>query len=320
MEEISSRWRTVLDKKEFREELDRVCRAEWISGLGQAVRFHLIKEHRNRCTFEIVVETPSGWRSLIAKVHAVDRSDVFEAMGRVVSAGFGPESEFAISRPLAYLSSLNVLLEEKVQGTTAMELFLKTGVAEQRTTAYRCGAWLARFHTIAPRVGKITEPLEQLRRLRNLADDIKRFEEPFSKKCESLLRKLEGAVPEAGTFEFLAGHGSYIPAHVLLSGERTVTINLDDHDVADPGRDLASFVASLQRLGLKHIGSIGAYDRPVEEFLEAYAAHGPQDALSHLAFYKAADLMDRARRDLCKWNPPFRARAEASLDEGLRML
>ncbi len=319
MEEIGSRWKTVFDREEFHEELDRVCRAEWSSGPGQ-VRFHPVKEHTNRCTFEIVVETASGRRSLIAKAHAKDRSDIFVTMKGIVTAGFGPESEFAIPKPLAYLSSLNVLLEEKVQGTEAMESFLKAGPGEQRTTAHRCGAWLARFHTVAPRVGKIAEPLEQLRRLRNLADDIKRFEEPFPGKCESLMRKLEAAIPEASRLEFLAGHGSYIPRHVLLRGGRTVAVNLDDHDVADPGRDLATFVASLERLGLKHQDSIKAFDGPIKEFLEAYAAGGPQDALSHLSFYKAADLMDRARRDLCKWNPPFRSRAEASLDEGLAVL
>ncbi len=127
-------------------------------------------------------------------------------------------------------------------------------------------------------------------------------------------------MPEASRLEFLAGHGSYIPRHVLLRGGRTVAINLDDHDVADPGRDLATFVASLEGLGLKHQGSIKAFDGPIKEFLEAYAARGPRNALSHLSFYKAADLMDRARRDLCKWNPPFRSRAEASLDEGLAVL
>jgi len=54
MEEIDSRGKAVFDKEEFRAELDLVCHAEWSSSPRQ---IRPVKEHVNRCTFEIAIET-----------------------------------------------------------------------------------------------------------------------------------------------------------------------------------------------------------------------------------------------------------------------
>src|SRR5207244_7114532 len=120
---------------------------------------------------------------------------------------------------------------------------------------------------------------------------------PRAAKADVLLRQLEAAVPAAlGGFEPRAWHGSYKPEHVMLSGSRMVGIDLDEHDLADPARDLAWFIVSLERLGLKKQGSIRIHDRAIEEFLRAYVAAGPPEALSHLSFYNAAECLLRAHR------------------------
>jgi len=134
------------------------------------------------------------------------------------------------------------------------------------------------------------------------------------------LRNLEAAIPTPGSFEPCAGHGSYMPEHVILSGRRTMVIDLDEYDVADPARDLAWFIVSLERLGLKKRGSLRAHDQSVDAFQDAYRASGPRDASKHLAFYKAAECLHRAVRDLRKRSPPIPEWSEIMLDEGLGAL
>src|SRR5207244_653947 len=155
----------------------------------RAMRLRVLKAHKDRCTFEVSLDTENGWQSVIGKVHDVDRSDVVGVMQSIVDAGFGPTAEFAIPRPLTYVPSLHVLL-----------------------------------------------------------------------------RDLEAAIPTPGSFEPCAGHGSYMPEHVILSGRRTMVIDLDEYDVADPARDLAWFIVSLERLGLKKRGSLRAHDQSVDAF------------------------------------------------------
>ena len=59
IDERAPSWVATLDKEEFRAELDLVCHAEWSSSLRQ-IRLRPVKEHINRCTFEIAIETTLG--------------------------------------------------------------------------------------------------------------------------------------------------------------------------------------------------------------------------------------------------------------------
>src|SRR5437879_10887351 len=241
-------------------------------------------------------------------------------MQSIVDAGFGPTAEFAIPRPLTHVPSLHVLLEERVQGTQAKEIFLDGDLNEQLATARRCGAWLARYHTGAPRQGHFAEPSEFLAQIRYWAQQIRSFGAPLGIKAALLLRNLEAAMPTPGSFEPCAGHGSYMPEHVIMCGRRTVVIDLDEFDVADPARDLAWFSVSLERLGLKKRGSLRAHDQSVGAVLDAYSASGPRDATKHLPLYKAAARLHRAARDVFKRHPPIPEWSEIMLDEGLNAL
>ena len=315
-----SRFAAVLDQGEFRSELGRLCVSEWQWGAPQAVRIQPLKWHRERCTCEITVKTETGCHGVIGKVYEVDQVGVFRTRETVWQAGFGPEAEFSIPQPLAYLPSVRVLLEEKVQGPSAKETLLSGIPHERRAAAERCGQWLARFHTAAPRLGNAVDIRREFSRFRQWTDQVTSFGQPFSDKGARLFRELEAAAPAPGTVEYCAGHGSYIPEHVFLSGPRTTVIDLDEYDVADPGRDVAWFVVSLQRLALVHLGSFDALDGPAQHFQESYLSAGNGGVPPHYPFYRALECLHRARRDLYKRVPPVPEWAEIMLDEGLRAL
>src|SRR2546427_623253 len=168
------RFSVALAQRDFHAELHRLFRSRGWAQTLPAMRLRVLKAHKDRCTFEVSLDTENGWQSLIGKVHEGDRSDVFAAMQSIVDAGFGPTAEFAIPRPLTYVPSLHVLLEERIQGTQVKEIFLDGALDERLAAARRCGAWLARYHLGAPQQGRLAAPSESMtdpstRSLRHMA-------------------------------------------------------------------------------------------------------------------------------------------------------
>ena len=124
------------------EYLPEVLPSEW--GAIRSVRLQVLKHHPGiRCTFEIALGTTTGFHSLIGKVYATHRLDVYEAMERIRRAGFGEGQEFSIPRPQGYLPELRLLLQEKVDGIRTKEVFLKGSDRDCAVTAERCARWLA---------------------------------------------------------------------------------------------------------------------------------------------------------------------------------
>jgi aminoglycoside phosphotransferase (APT) family kinase protein len=311
----------VLDRDELRKQFNRppMSDSQWGAPLEMAVR--LLKFHRNRrYVFEVGVRTESGWHSLIGKIHNVDRSDVFEAMEALRQAGFGPRAEFAIPQGLMYFPHMRLLLEEKINGTSAMEVFWNGSRQECMDAARRCALWLARFHAAAPRRGVPAIFAEELTQIRHWARYLARSGEPFAAKSDLIVQQLLAAASASAAAEFCANHGSYLPEHVLFEDRRTVVIDWDEYGVGDPGRDVAWFIVGLQRLAQKHFGSLHQLDDFAEVFLTSYVSSGLCGGLERLPFYWAAECLHRAKRDLAARTGGWRERAEAMLDESLRTL
>jgi len=313
-----SRFVAVFEHPEVRGEVERLACTKWGWGTPREMHLRALKWHRERCTFELAMQTTNGRYGAIAKVFDDDRSHVLPAMEAICHAGFGADAEFSIPRPLAYFPAWRVLLEEQVPGPSARETILHGRAPERGATAERCGQWLARFHADAPRLGQPAATEREFARFASWRDQVAAFGQPFADKGELLFQRLQAATPR-GSVDTRAGHGSYIPEHVILSDRRTVTIDLDECDVADPSRDVAWFVVSVQRLALTQLGSLRALDDVVQRFLDAYKHSSAPGAARHLTFYRMLECLHRARRDLVKRIPPVPTWAEIMLDEGLRV-
>jgi aminoglycoside phosphotransferase (APT) family kinase protein len=310
----------MLDQEAFRREFERLCVRERRWGTPEEIRLRPLRVHRLRCTFEIEATTRSGRQRLIGKVYTEDHSSLFHVMRALARSGFGPDAEFSIPQAFAYWAALRVRLEEKVEGPTAKDIFLTQTARERIGAAERCGQWLARFHTVAPRHGAIADLDGAFARCERWIGLMASAGGAIARKTKLLFQQLRAAAPAPGTVTYCAGHGSYISDHVILSGSRTVTIDLDECDVADPSRDLAWFIVSLQRRALKQLASRHALDATADAFLQAYVAAGPRDAAAHLAFHRALECLHRARRDYASEDPLAREWAEFMLDEGLRVV
>jgi len=289
----------------------------------EEVRVRALRHYvHQRCTLEIGLRTEKGWHFLIGKVYRKDHFKVFQVMEGIQQAGFGPRDEFSIPRPVAYLPSLRLLLQEKVEGPVAEEIF-ETGDERSRGEAgERCAQWLARFHMHAPKAGPVSDAREHLnsKSMHRCWQEMAKLDGDFEGKAARLLRGLEDAGASLSPVEMCAGHGGYRADHVILSKCRTVAFDLDTYDVADPARDVARFLAALRHVALDQLGSIRALDGAAETFLGAYLAAGPPEMRRNLHFFEAAAYLKRAKHSFCRQVPDWQKKTEAMLDEGLRAL
>jgi aminoglycoside phosphotransferase (APT) family kinase protein len=305
----------VLDAKELREEFRQHSIPAW-EGLEE-LRVNVLKWHwTKRRTFEVVFRG-----HLLGKVYPTDRHDVYEYMESLKQAGFDREAEFSIPQPIAYLPSLRLLLQERVVGQPAKDIFLSGDERQRAEVAERCALWLARFHAVAPRLGLVAALKEELSRMQGWTDCLVRMGEPFASRAGLLFQQLEAAASTLGPGELCAGHGSYSPEHVILIKNRTVTIDWDDYDVGEPGRDVARFIVAVQRLALGRLKSIRALDAVVEAFQRTYLEAGRPEVASRLGFFRAAMCLQLAM--YCVFHHPDKPgqkKASAMLDEGLRII
>jgi hypothetical protein len=296
----------VQNPVELRNLLDPVLPSTWGELRELQVKVLRHKAGKRRYTMEIMLQTTTGEHELIGKVYEEDRSDIYLTMKQISESGFGPEAEFSIPQPYAFIPGLKLLLMEKVHGPLAKEIFLTGNGTEQIEAAERCALWLARFHSQAPMLGSVFVPTDYL------AGYCPRLAEPvgsLADKAQLLHKRLEIAAAALDRSEVCACHGAFCHHQISLTETRTTIFDWDNYRVAEPAWDLARFLISLQKLALRKLNSLNALDAVGEAFFKSYTAASRFEVARHLPFYKAAQCLKRA-------NSSF----EPMLDEGLRIL
>jgi hypothetical protein len=306
----------VLDPRELGEHLNRVLPPQW--GLLRDIQIRVLKHHRRRrCVVDLTLQTTTGKHELIGKVYATDRSDVYRAMAVVSQSGFGPEAEFSIPQPLAYLPELHLLLQEKVHGQHVTEIFSKGSKGERARATERCAKWLAHFHMHAPMSGPVFVLTHEV-----MEGWANRLDKPvgwLADKARLLFQRLEIAASALGPTEMCPCHGGYWHEQIILTEARVVTLDWDNHCIAHPSRDIAKFIIELQQLALYSHGSMKALDTAIEAFYQTYTNMSRYEVATSLPLYKASICLKRAK---CHLRPRGGGleKAGAMLDEGLRIL
>ena len=309
----------VLDPVELRKHLYPVLPTRW--GILRDIGVQALQHHRGRrCTVQITLQTTSGKHELIGKVYATDRADVYQVMNLLVLSGFGPNAESSIPQPLAYIPALHLLLQEKVQGLLAKEVFLKGNDKSCATAAERCARWLAHFHEAAPRSGHVFDPNNYLVSLERWSRRIAKRIQPLARKVSELYRRLETAASRLDSAEICAGHGSYNHSQIILAENRTVTFDWDDFCAADPSRDVARFMVALGRPSLGRLEPIPSLDAAAEIFQKTYLTEVRPKVLLNLPYYRAATCLQLAKYEVHHEVLGWRRRVEALIDEALRTL
>ena len=313
----------VLDSVELGKQIGLLPASQWSWGVPHEVRVEVLKRQGAlNCTLKIVVRTESGWHPLMGKVYADEKRGlrVHHVMEALWRAGFTREAEFSIPQPIAYLPSLRLLLQEKVEGLEVKDIFKYGDQRLRAVAAERCARWLARFHALAPLPGRTSDLEKMLARSERAWRLVSEPGGALASKSAKLFERLRVATVNLGAVPMCAGHGDFAPYNVIFARERTVTFDFDLHDRADPARDVARFLIPLERLARRGLRSAGAQEGTARIFLDAYLASGGQRVEDQLPLHRAAACLRRAERAVKAGAFEWRERTEAILDEGLRTL
>lgn len=308
--------RAVLDPYELRQSLKGVLAADW--GEVRDIQIEVLQYHRaSRCTVDLQLQTTTGKRELIGKVYATDRRDVFQVMKQISDSGFGPKEEFSIPEPISFVPELNLLLQEKVAGPLATEIFLTGSEHERAFAAERCALWLANFHTHAPQLGSVFALTNEL--MESWAQRLAKRAEQVVAKALLLFRRLAAIGIRRDGIEVRSCHGTYCHYQIILNDTRTVALDWDGYCLADPALDVARFMVILQQLAFNSQGSFKGLNRAGEVFYRTYLAASRSEVAKQLPLYMAALYLKHAK-DYVKRDDVRPEMAEAMLDEGLRIL
>lgn len=314
--------REVLDPAALKSQLNTLpeCSVSW--GTVHDVSLRPLKWHKGRrCTLEVSFRTDIGPCQLIAKVYAKDRLDVHQAMDEMWRGQFGRSAQFSIPRPMAYVPSLRLHLEEKLIGKSIKEVFLAGEEKKQIEAAESAALWLAHFHQWAPHSGPPAAPSLEFTRMERWAGRFRELGGTLAANAQLLFERLAAAFSTLGQAELCAGHGSFSPDHVFLAGHRVLTIDWDGMDAGDPARDTARFVVAMHRLAVGRMGSADALHLPARSFLSAYTKIRGSAILPRLPYFRAATCLRLAKygafhHRVSRWDE----KVAAMLLEGLRVL
>jgi aminoglycoside phosphotransferase (APT) family kinase protein len=309
----------VLDPVELGKCLDQILPVGW--GILRNLTVHVLEHHRgSRCTVDITLQTTTGSYGLIGKVYANDRPDVYRVMKQISQSGFGPTAEFSIPQPLTYVPAKHLLLQEKVQGPLAQEIFLHGNDQFRAMAAERCARWLAHFHAMDAREERTFNLGDHLVFLERWTQKIAALKHSLEDKANRLLKQLQTAAAAVDSAEACAGHGSYSHRQIILAENRTVTFDWDGYCIADPSRDVARFIVALRRLALGRLGSIRALDETAKIFQRTYVDLTKSRSTARLSLYEATICLEFAGRVIYQRVPRWQMKVEALIDEGLRIL
>jgi len=213
----------ILDPVELLNQIRQLPPSEWPHGVPQEVQAKMLKPHPPKAwILEIDIRTDTGLHSLIGKVYATDRPDIYQITEKLRQAGLGPGADFAVPQPVAYVAPLRLLLQERVEGTPGKKVFKYSNDSERGLAAERCARWLARFHAVAAPAGPVADAQKYLDDAERKCRLISAADRSFASRCEHLLERLRAAAPSPGAIPMCAGHGDFCELQAIFAGGRTV--------------------------------------------------------------------------------------------------
>src|SRR5437899_3026985 len=97
---------------------------------------------------------------------------------------------------------------------------------------------LARFHSLSPLSGPVRSVDKILARSLRAAGVVSEKGGLLANKAERLFDGLKAHASNLPTTPLRAGHGDFGSYHIVFADARTVTIDWDLYDLADPARDV----------------------------------------------------------------------------------
>lgn len=242
----------------------------------------------------IPLRTGSG-RRVVAKIYSDDGGEAcFANMEALWSSSFGERrNPPGLPRPIEYLRDHRVLVLERVAGRALAE-----GGDPDTAAVQNAVLLIAALHGSDALPTRRRSARGILRSLRRKAERISRLDPGLGANVERLAGALQES-PERER-ELVPAHGDFSPRNVLVGPARSVLIDWDRFQLADPARDIAYFGTWCWVDGLRR-GGIPSWS-VLEEAAAAYEALRPQASVApRLEFFVAAGLLRIAEGLVTLW-------------------
>lgn len=267
----------------------------------QAARPRVVRAKASRCTvvYELDFAHEAGDAGsptpVVAKTYRGSKGEnAYAGMQALWSSKLGTSAAVAVAEPLAFVPELNVLVQGPVFGEATLKGLIRSAFAAGtpealgELSAYvdMTAVGLGELHTSGVTYGgtvtwadMVADVEETLGRVVSIAPELAAAAAPL------LARLSERAAEEDPPDPHVPTHGSFRPNQVLLNDGEIGFIDFDRFGQAEPGLDVASFLAAMKDAGrLESEPPSAADDRRArldrldelsESFLARYAALAP---------------------------------------------
>lgn len=223
---------------------------------------------------------------IIAKLYpdVTEGRTAYEVLQRLWRQGFGPDSPYRVTEPIAYLPEHRVLVMRGAFGD-ALPMHEARGREALRNGLRRAARWLGVLHSSPLQLGRREDVLygafRLTRRVTEAALVRPDLEGVLRRATEKLAARGEAV---GGPRTRVPTHGRYHPKHVFLAPQCVTVVNLDRAALADPMKDVGEFIHRIRWDGARAGQSSEALEESAESFLSEYAWCSPA-GLSSLAYH-----------------------------------
>ncbi|MCH2172892.1 aminoglycoside phosphotransferase family protein [Myxococcota bacterium] len=265
---------------------------------------------------------------VVAKRYA-DRDEgirCFETMKMLWDAGLRDSENFRIPEPLAFLSDLRMMVQQKATGNFLFDR-LGTGREEVLADFRSVASWLATLHQLDPPatellawdgsdddVAAVTRfSNELIDKFPNAGDEIERIRSPLIEKFHAMSGQRTAIV-----------HGDFHPENIFVSSGVVTVIDFDQACTSDPARDLGYFTAQIRSKVLLEDRDPEPFNREIRAFLGTYVSHlSESDRISMLdrtMAYGARTVLEILYYKLCVLADPRTDSIKVLLEEAKRFV
>ena len=193
----------------------------------------------------------------------------FEAMRLLWGAGFGQDNRFRIPQPLHHFEDLNLIIQERARGSK-----LRTVLGDGSHTSFKharmTGLWLAKLHSMPVTPTQVCAYEPEKASLRRFVEALKTDQPQLELELRHYAAAVEQRFDGFKRVPATLVHGDFHPDHIYVGNDFITVIDFERFCVADPARDLGSFVGHMRTTAYSIGKSIETVDQEIVAFLESY--------------------------------------------------
>jgi hypothetical protein len=222
----------------------------------------------------------------VAKTHTegTEAAAEFRALSELMRAGFGPAGPFRVPRPICLLPDWRLVLEERAPGS-ALRTFLGDSSGAPATAMQMAAKWLHQLHSLPLPVEVTCEYDTERTALEVFTENLRGREPWLARYVDGQGARLRERMAEWRGLRATRVHGDFHPENIYVSGGAVTVIDFDRFAIADPAKDVGSFIAQVR--AMSYFSGLPARLAQLNErvFVEEYIRGIPSN--------QAGSLLDR---------------------------